>query len=197
MSFKDSELNTIIYSNIDEKGILYFIEEIQTTVLNQPDKEKNEEEEEKRREDELRKEVYNSNNQISMEDIDNDININNNLTFNISKFTMESINNISLVSKYDNEKLKREIYNYFDKFEYFLHNGINTTNKNRRLFDINDTRDEKTQEYEKSLIEYKDNLRKKRKLENSDGFYKLKTFNYFKPLFNYCLLGLRLEGSVV
>ena len=63
MSFKDSELNTIIYSNIDEKGILYFIEEIQTTVLNQPDKEKNEEEE-KRREDELRKEVYNSNNQI-------------------------------------------------------------------------------------------------------------------------------------
>lgn len=196
ISFKDSELNTIIYSNIDEKGILYFIEEIQTTVLNQPDKEKNEEEE-KRREDELRKEVYNSNNQISMEDIDNDININNNLTFNISKFTMESINNISLVSKYDNEKLKREIYNYFDKFEYFLHKGINTTNKNRRLFDINDTRDEKTQEYEKSLLEYKDNLRKKRKLENSDGFYKLKTFNYSKPLFNYCLLGLRLEGSVV
>ena len=53
VSLKDSELNTVIYSNINENGVLYAIKEIQTAILNQ--QEKKDEEEIKKAEEKLKK----------------------------------------------------------------------------------------------------------------------------------------------
>ena len=67
MTLKGSELNTIIYSNINEKGILFFVNEIQTAVVNQPNNQDKADEIQANQE-KLRNEIYNSNNQISLED---------------------------------------------------------------------------------------------------------------------------------
>ena len=93
--------------------------------MNQPDG--REDEEDKETEEKLKKEIYNSNNQISMEDATFE-NINSNITFNISKILMESENDISLINSYDNEKLKGEFYKYFDNFEYVLYNKSENEN---------------------------------------------------------------------
>ena len=132
ISLKGSELNTIIYSNINKNGILFMIKEIQTAVMNQPDKEDNDEEALKKEEN-LRKEIYNSDNQISMDDLDLDEKINSGLSFNLSQITMEGINDISLIGTYDNEKLKRELYNYLDNFEYILYNKSDNNDTNLRI----------------------------------------------------------------
>ena len=196
MSLKDSELNTVIYSNINEKRILSSIKEIQTAVLNQP--EKNDNEEIKKTEEQLRKEIYNSNNEISLEEANFDNNIYNNLTFNLSKISMESVNDISLTFNYDNDKLRRELFKYFDSFEYTIYNNQSEESNKNKLRILNNKNENKKnnkaqKKYEKTVLK---NLSKKRKLDNNE-FYGMKNFVFTREFFDYNLLGLALKGTAV
>ena len=197
ISLKGSELSTTIISNINEKGILFAVKEIQTAIMNQPNNDDNEDEA-KKKEETLRTEIYNSNNQISMDDADSEEKINSGFSFDLSKIIMESINDISLTDSYDNEKLRRELYNYFDEFEYLLYNATNNTEKNLRVLedeeDVNENIKEQ-KEYEKLIKKYQ-NKRIKR-LETNEEYYGLKTFTYQKEFFDYNLLGLVLQGKAV
>ena len=193
ISLKGSELSTTIFSNINEKGILFAVKEIQTAIMNQPNSDDNEDEV-KKKEENLRTEIYNSNNQISMDDADSEEKINSGFSFDLSKIIMESINDISLIDSYDNEKLRRELYNYFDEFEYILYNETNNTDNNLRVLedeeDINENITEQI-EYEKLIKNYQ-NTRIKR-LEGNDEYYGMKKFTYQKEFFDYNLLGLVLQ----
>ena len=194
MSLKDSELNTVIYSNINENGILYSITEQQTAILNQPDK--NDEEELKKKEEKLKNDIYNSNNEISLEEADFDNNIFNNMTFNISKISMESLNEISLTIKYNNDKLKRELFKYFDNFEYSIYNNKSKENQSK-LRILNNEKEIKNKDQKKyDKIVSKNKLLKKRKLGNKE-YYGMKNFIFTRDFFDYNLLGLALKGSAV
>ena len=80
---KDSELHSIINSEINEKGILVTVQEIEKAVMNQPnvnDDEKNE-------------------NSLSKDEEDFENEILTNFTFDLYNISMESINNISLLAR--------------------------------------------------------------------------------------------------
>ena len=194
MSLEDSELNTVIYSNINENGILYSIKEIQTAILNQPDK--NDEEELRQTEEKLRNEIYNSNNELSLEEANFNNNINDNIIFNISKIKMESINDISLINEYNNDKLKRELFKYFDNFEYTIYNNKSIENQTRLriLKNKNETKNKNQKIYDKIVT--KNKILKKRKLDNKE-YYGMKNLIFSKDFFDYNLLGLALKGSAV
>ena len=196
MTLKSSELNTKILSNINEKGILFLVNEIQNAVINQPDS-MDIEEEAKIKNENLRNEIYNSKNQISMEDASfDDEKINNDFSFNISKMFLDSINNISFLNNYDNEKLKRELYNYFDEFEYILYDESKyEENRIRTLNKVNDINENiiKQRKYENLINKYHKKL--KRKLGNNNEYYGMKTFLYAKDFFDQNLLGLVLQGT--
>ena len=199
MSLKDSEVNTIIYSSIDDKGILFAIKEIQTAAMNQPD---NNEDEEQKKEEKLRNDIYNSNNQISYDEANFEEKINNDFSFNLTKISMESENNIYLKSTLDNDELRHNLYKYFDEFEYVLYNETNDTQNKLRVlssYDVDNENITEQKEYEKLIKEYqKERKRKlKRKISYSDDYYGMKTFTYEKEFFNYNLLGLSLKGNAV
>ena len=199
MSLKDSEVNTIIYSSIDDKGILFAIKEIQTAAMNQPD---NNEDEEQKKEEKLRNDIYNSNNQISYDEANFEEKINNDFSFNLTKISMESENNIYLKSTIDNDELRHNLYKYFDEFEYVLYNETNNTQNKLRVlssYDVDNENITEQKEYEKLIKEYqKERKRKlKRKISYSDDYYGMKTFTYEKEFFNYNLLGLSLKGNAV
>ena len=199
ISLKGSELSTTIFSNINEKGILFAVKEIQTAIMNQPNNEDNEDEV-KKKEENLRTEIYNSNNQISMDDTDSEEKINSGFSFDLSKIIMESINDISLINSYDNEKLRRELYNYFDEFEYLLYNETNNKENNLRVLDdkeeINENITEQ-REYKKLVKKYQYQNKRIKRLESNEEYYGMKTFTYQKEFFDYNLLGLVLQGKAV
>lgn len=72
ISLKDSELNTVVYSNINENGFLVTIKEIQKAIMNQPTNDGIDKEDE-----EFINQIY-SNNEISRDDasFENDIKTN-------------------------------------------------------------------------------------------------------------------------
>ena len=163
MSLKDSEVNTIIYSSIDDKGILFAIKEIQTAAMNQPD---NNEDEEQKKEEKLRNDIYNSNNQISYDEANFEEKINNDFSFNLTKISMESENNIYLKSTLDNDELRHNLYKYFDEFEYVLYNETNNTQNKLRVlssYDVDNENITEQKEYEKLIKEYQ--KERKRKLK--------------------------------
>ena len=194
LSLKDSELNTVIYSNINENGVLYAIKEIQTAILNQ--QEKKDEEEIKKAEEKLKKEIYNSNNEISLEEANFDNNINNNITFNVSKISIESLNYISLINKYNNDKLKRKLFKYFDNFNYILYNNKSEENQSKlRILDNKKRTKNKEQKIYNKFVSNKRPF-KNRKLDNNE-FYGMKNFIFTRDFFDFNLLGLALKGSAV
>ena len=200
MSFKDSEINTVIYSSINNKGILYSVKEKQTAMMNQPD---NDEDEILKNEEKLRNEIYNSHNEISYDEANSEEKINNSFSFNLSKISMESINDIYLKNSIDNEELKQKIFKYFDNFEYVKYNETNNTeNKVRILSDenINNKNISEQREYNTLVKKYQNERKReiKRKLEvYSEEYYGMKKFTYEKEFFNYNLLGLVLKGDAI
>ena len=181
---KDSELYTIINSDINEKGILVSVQEIEKAVMNQPninDDEKNE-------------------NSLTKEDEDFENEILTNFTFDLYNISMESINNISLIGSYDNAKLINQLYKYFDDFKYVLFNDTNYTENNLRFLNIeenlNKTKDDI--EYKNYMSKYLNLIKNNRRnLEEQETYYGLTKFTYSKNFYKYNLLGLNLEGNAV
>ena len=184
LELKDSELYTIINSDINEKGILVSVQEIEKAVMNQPninDDEKNE-------------------NSLTTDEEDFENEILTNFTFDLYNISMESINNISLIGSYDNTKLINQLYKYFDDFKYVLFNDTNYTENNLRVLNIekniNNSKDDI--EYENYMSKYLNSIKNNRRnLEEQGTYYGLTKFKYSKNFYKYNLLGLKLEGNAV
>ena len=68
-----------------------------------------------------------------MDDLDLEEKINNGFSFNLSQITMESVNDISLIGTYDNEKLKST-----NLAEFSINFGfISASLTNKQIFDVN------------------------------------------------------------
>ena len=128
ISLKDSELNTIIYSTIDENGFLTTIKEIQKAIMNQPNDENSIDKED----EDFKNQIY-SNNQISRDDANFEDNFINNLNTNLTKIIMDGIDDIYLDNKINDEKIISNLFKYFDDFNYSIYNETNENENNRRI----------------------------------------------------------------
>ena len=109
-----SNLRRIKNSFIDEKGMLKYIIECENITIIQPDIESLKDLTEE--EDKLKTELYNENNEIPREE-EADF-FGNNITFNLSNIKSKNYNNISLITNIKNEELTKNIFIYFDSFDY-------------------------------------------------------------------------------
>jgi len=79
-------------------------------------------------EQEINNQVYNEDNQISSKQIEEiSSNDKQDIKFNISKLGIKTINQINLIEYFINENLTKDLYNYFDNFDYKLENQQNLT----------------------------------------------------------------------
>ena len=188
INFEENYVKKIIYSKIDHSGNLYSIKEIQSTVMNHDNGFESEEDEGKL------ERIYNDENMISLEDaVSEDEENNNNLKFNLSNIIYESINNIELSENSNVEEINKQIFNYFDSFNYSLYNENNQTYlrflqyKEKVLKENN---------WNKSDVKIEILTSKNsRNLDNENKFYGLSTSLYDKNLYKHNLLGLKLEGE--
>ena len=56
---------------------------------------------------------------------------------------MESVNDISLTFNYDNDKLRRELFKYFDSFEYTIYNNQSEESNKNKLRILNNKNENK------------------------------------------------------
>ena len=123
INFEENYIKKIIYSKIDHNGNLYSIKEIQSTVMNHDNGFESKEDEGKL------EQIYNGgNNMISLDDVlSEDEGNEKNLNFNLTNIIYESINNIELSENSNVEKINKQVFNYFDNFNYSLYNENNQT----------------------------------------------------------------------
>ena len=197
MKLKNSELNTVIYSKIDEKGILFSVKEIQNSFISQPENNNNEIDEEYEK---IKSSIYTEDNQISMDEANFENEIKSNFTVDLN-IIIESINDLTLIDRYNTEQLTRELYNYFDKFTYKVYNDKNYKENNLRVLyakeeDLDKERNKQDSELENLINEYSETL-KLRKLESQNTYYGLKAFTYEKEFYKFNIIGLKLQGLAV
>ena len=176
--------NTTTFSIINEDGILESIVEKSISLMNMNNKEvnKNEEDEEEDEDEDLQilySEVYNEKNELTLDDIKNETNVNNNFSFGIDNLTTLSSNIINCTDNFTNEKINQKIYKYFDSFDYIEYN-----------------KSEEEKEFSRILEE--NNLQNKynRKLDEDNSYYGVKNFIYVKQLYKYNLIGLKMESQI-
>jgi hypothetical protein len=118
INFEENYIKKIIYSKIDHSGNLYSIKEIQSTVMNHDNNFESEEDEGKL------EQIYNENNMISIEDVisEDEENNNNKFNFNLSNIIYETTNDIELFGNSNVEEINKQIFGYFDSFNYSLYN---------------------------------------------------------------------------
>ena len=191
VKLEGSSKKSSVYTTINEDGLIQSIQLIEETEMTNEDSPDLEEEE-------INKQIYNEDNQISLKQIEEiSSNDKQDIKFNISKLGIKTINQINLTENFFNENLTKNLYNYFDNFDYKLENQQNLTYL--RMLEIKD-------EFIKSnnLIELtpesenKDsndiNL-EKRKLENTNSYYGIKKVTHKRELYNHNLIGLKLRGD--
>ena len=180
-----SQANTTTYILVDNDGIIKSVEETMITIMNTIENNDEKEDEENIN---LINEVYNKDNQISLEDIqnnegDNNSEINNNIKFNITGIYTKNRNIINCTDKISKDKIYQLIYKYFDNFSYSLFNiteneflNNKDINNNSRILDEDDIEDGDEKE--------------------DKGYYGIKTMKIVKEVYSYNLIGLKMKGNV-
>jgi len=188
INFEENYLKKIIYSKIDHNGNLYSIKEIQSTVMNHDNSFESEEDEGKL------KKTYNCDNMISIEDsMSEDEGNDNNLNFNLNNIIYESIDDIEL-SENSVEEINKQIFNYFDSFNYSLYNENNQTYLRMLQYKEQVL---KENNWNESDVKFEFLTSKNsRNLDNERKFYGLSTIPYNKNLYKPSLLGLKLKGEM-
>ena len=163
-------INTTIYSIIDSDGFLQSVYEISTSLMKAPEESEEETDEET---DNLYNQIYNNNNnQISFQqakETDKEGLQKNNISFGIDFIFTNSSNIINSTSNFINEEINKQLYDYFDSFEYHLYKD-----------EINNS---------DFVIEVEENDGDNRLLsesENSDNsYYGMKMITYMKQLYKW------------
>jgi len=169
--------NITIYSIIDKNGILELVEQNSFSSMITQDYDNYEEIEYANN---LKQKIYDKDNQLSMDDInetkkEEELNENKRIQFNIS--SIEIINSIIINRSdyFENKTLNNKLYEYFDSFEYKLYN--NSYNNISEKILNNETIEE-------------------RNLEEDESYYGFKKITYMKSLYNYNFLGLKMEKKI-
>ena len=173
-------VNTTIYSLIDEQGFLKSVYEISTTLMKPPDESEEENDEET---DYLYSQIYNQDNQITLEqakEADKEGFQKNNFSFGIDSFFSNSSNIINCTAHFIDENVNKKLYGYFDSFEYILY----TNETNNSDYSIKDD-------------EYDNNYRSLSENENvENSYYGMKKITYMKQLYKYNLIGMKMESQI-
>ena len=175
-------INTTIYSIIDDKGFLQSVYE-KTTTLMIPQENNSEEIDEDT--DNLYAQVYNNDNQISLEqakanDIKEEEIQTNNISFGITSFYINSSNIINCTGNFIIGEITNKLYEYFDSFTYELFNGTNDINISSLLEDSEDKNNDGR------FLEEQ---------ESATSYYGMKIIKYMKQLYKYNLIGMKMEGQ--
>ena len=174
---KDSFANTTIYSIIDDEGILQSIEKKSLSLMSSSEPENYEEDEETKL---LNKQVYDNNNQLSLEGMKPTLNEqklnqnNNNLNFNLNSIFIIDSMIINRTASFEDKKINNKLYKYFDNFKYRLY--------------IKDIKNQETIQ--------NDDDNEKRILQEDGSYYGLKKMTYVKDLYKYNLLGINMQKQI-
>ena len=189
INFEENYVKKITYSKIDHSGNLYSIKEIQSTVMNHDNSFESKEDEGKL------EQIYNSvDNMISLQDVvSEDEGNDSNLNFNLTNIIYETINNIELSENSNVEKINKQVFNYFDSFNYSLYNENNQTYLRLLQYKEQVLKENNWNESDVK-IEFLAS-KNSRNLDNGNKFYGLSTALYDKNLYKQNLLGLKLEGE--
>ena len=131
----------------------------------------------------------------------NDVNINYDFGFEIENLIFDSINKIFLKENLSNDEVIKNLYRYFDEFQYELFNessyfDILTSQVIKTLKEDDNITDENInityREENISENDYKNSLR--RISENS--YYGMKKMLKKKDLYNYNMLGLKMQNQL-
>ena len=175
--------NTTTFSIINKDGILESIVEKTISLMKMNNKEENEEEEEDENDDDtqmLMSEVYNEDNEITLDDIKNEKSVNNNFSFGINNITTLSSHIINCTDNFTNEKINQKLYKYFDSFDYIEYNKSDEEKELSRILEENNL----------------ENKYKSRRLEEDNSYYGIKKFLYVKQLYKYNLIGMKMESQI-
>ena len=180
IKMEDGILNSTIVTIIDKNGLLESVIEKSYSSMNTKTEteEDNELDEET---NELYEKIYNKNNQISLEDIINSQEPNNNISFALKNVLIQAIHIINCSDSFENKDLNKELYEYFDNFKYELYNIIDDSNK------YNETSNE---------TEKVKNLTRNLEEEDDISYYGIKKITYVKQLYKYNLIGIKMEGQI-
>ena len=195
ISFKESQINTIIYTIIDEIGNIIAIQEKQNTYLNQNNNEGSDDEEA----DNLKAQVYNEDNLISHEDASFEEDDNNDFKFNISTFSIETVNNIFSSDNVNNENLNKQLFEYFDSFGYKIYNKSENNETYLRFLEYKEQiiKDNNLDEHSVEFLTKEDlNKLKTNMIRNlyENQYNGIKKVSYEKDLYNNNILGLKTDG---
>ena len=179
-----SIVNTTTYSIINDKGLLESVEKKIISIMQTQNMGNNENDIET---DLLYSSVYDNNNQISLSDFE-EINNNTNqkIDFGISSLITISSQIINLSDYFINENINKKIYSYFDNFIYEKYNESN----------YNSTTENIEEEEEDDEYDNKKEGNNKRNLNQEITYYGMKKITQVKQLYNYNLIGLRMEKQL-
>ena len=163
-----------IFSTIDEEGLLESVEKTSFSSMSPPDNIDNEKYEKTENLDQINDNNY----QIYSNDMKTSLNekeINNNNNFNLSSIVIKNTMIINRTDYFQNESLINKLYGYFDDFIYNLHNIM----KNESINEL-----------------FEEDEKEKRDLQEEESYYGLKKINSVKDLYNYNLIGLKMEKQI-
>ena len=186
VTMEGSASNTTIYSLIDDEGYLKTVYEKSTHLMMAPEEDNNEEENDEDLNN-LYSQIYDNNNQISLDqakeaDKDNEVQ-KNNISFGLSYFSINSSSIINCTDHFIDEKINEKLYHYFDSFDYDLYNYSMINNNT-----INDLH---------SFEEINNNSRYLSEEGNNDNsYYGMNRIIYMKQLYKYNLIGMKMEGQM-
>jgi hypothetical protein len=140
--------------------------------------------------------IYNDDNMISLEDVESEDEENdNNMNFNLTNIIYESINDIELSENSNIEEINKQIFNYFDSFNYSLYNENENNKTYLRLLQYKEQVMKENNWNESDVKIEIFSSKNSRNLDNGNKFYGLSTALYDKYLYKHNLLRLKLEGK--
>ena len=176
-------INTTIYSLIDSEGFLQSVNEISTSLMKSPEESEEENDEET---DNLYSQIYNNNNQITLQqakETDKEELQKNKISFGVDFLFTNSSNIVNCTSHFINEEINKKLFKYFDSFEYNLYtNDINNSN-----YSIEIEVDEGDDAHNRFLSENK---------ISEISYYGMKIITYMKQLYKYNLIGMKMESQI-
>ena len=176
-------VNTTIYSIIDEQGFLQSVYEKSTSLMKGPETDNGDDEVDEDT-DNLYSQIYNDDNQISLEqarqtDAVEGTQKNNNVSFGNTSFYINSSNIINCTEYFINGEINKKLYDYFDSFKYELYKSSENEISQSSAEDI---------DKETRYLEEQEN--------NGKSYYGMKRITYMKQIYKYNLIGMKMEGQI-
>ena len=189
VDLENSIINKTIYTNINKDGILESVIEIEKSIM----KTVQDENEEDLRDIQFKEDTFNDDNQLSMDDVKDDYKYN--ITFGLDSLSFETINQVNLRENFINHKISKILFRYFDTFSYEL---FDENYYNNYLYSLVEEKIKNETNFNNTVIssseEEIDNLRRMGNLDNT--YYGMKKIINEKDLYNYNLLGLKMQKQI-